>query len=95
MHTEYCVLNKAHEDVAPSTTSFKKIVHYKYFRSAWYAFLNLLDINFLEGFQCATCGVCPQVVVMDATALSFRRELGFWNSDVPSAKSSIAVPKGR
>lgn len=72
MYTEYCVLSKAHNDaLAPSTSTFMETVPYKLFRSAWYAFLNLLDIDFSSyGFQCKTCGVCPQVVIMDATALS-------------------------
>ena len=94
MYTEYCVLIKAHEDAGSST--FSSTVQYKHFRSAWYAFLALLKIDYTGGFQCTKCGPYPQTLVMDATGLSFRRELGFWNShniimDTPKDR----IPKGR
>ncbi len=65
-------LIKAHEDA-----DFKEVVQYNHFRSAWYKFLNLLDTEFTEGFQCTICGIHPKILIMDTTGLSFRKELGF------------------
>ena len=90
MYTEYCVLVKAHEDSGNYT--FSSTVH---FRSAWYAFLALLDVDYTRGFQCTKCGPYPHTLVMDATGLSFRRELGFWNSHIIMDISKHRVPKGR
>ena len=54
---------------------FKLSYHHWCF--AWYSSLNLLDINYEEGFCCAICGKDNSLdtVIWDATALSFRREL--------------------
>lgn len=93
MYTEYCVLVKAHEDAGNYT--FSSTVQYKHFRSAWYAFLSLLEIDYTGGFQCTRCGPYPQTLVMDATGLSFRRELGFWNSNIVMDVSKDRIPKGR
>ena len=92
MYTEYCVLIKQHEDAGE--VSFKDTVHYDHFRRAWYAFLAHLDIDYSKGFQCKECGSNPHTIVMDATSLSFRRELGFFPSlivDTPKDR----IPKGR
>ena len=89
VYTEYNVLARAH-----GNTTFTSTVHYNHYRSAWYA-LSLLAIDFVQGFQCAECGTHPQTLIMDATGLSFRRELDFWKDnlmvDIPEGK----VPKGR
>ena len=34
----------------------------------------------VPGFQCSACGPNPSLVIMDATALSFRRQLDFWGN---------------
>ena len=88
------MLVKAHDDAGNHT--FISTVPYKHFRSAWYAFLALLEIDYTGGFQCPRCGPHPHTLVMDATGLSFRRELGFWNShDTMIDVSKDRVPKGR
>lgn len=84
---------KAHEDAG--NPSFSSTVGYHHFRSAWYAFLSLLDIDFSEGFQCITCGNDPQVIVMDATGLSFRKELDFWKDNLLTNLPEGRVPKGK
>lgn len=84
---------KAQEDAG--NLSFSSMVHYKHFRWAWYSFLALLDVDYSTGFQCSRCGTYPQVLVMDATSLSFRRELGFWDSPVMVDTSNKRVHKGR
>lgn len=86
--SEYRVLVKAHEDAGNST--FSSTVHYNHFRCAWFAYLSLLDIDFIQGFQCIKCGGDPQMLIMDATGLSFRRELDFWKENL-----IVDVPKGR
>lgn len=83
----------AHEDAGNST--FADTVHYKHFRAAWYAYLSLLDIDFSSGFQCTTCGPYPQTIIMDATSLSFRKDLDFWKKEMLTEISDIKVPKGR
>ena len=35
---------------------FKRLLSYHHWCFAWYSFLNLLDINYEEGFCCAICG---------------------------------------
>ena len=55
--------------------TFRANFHYENFVHAWYAFLNLLDIDASEGFRCETCGDCPPTVVCDGTSLGFRRQL--------------------
>ena len=88
IYTEYNVLARAHEDAGNST--FTSTVHYNHFLSTWYAFLSLLDIDFTQGFQCATCGSHPKTLIMDATGLSFRKELDFWKDSL-----IVDVPEGR
>ena len=48
------------------------VFKYNHFRQGWYAFL---DIDYSEGFMCVECGSCPDIVIMDATTLSFRKDL--------------------
>ena len=47
-------------------------------RQAWYSFINLLDIDLLEGFFCELCGQVPDPVIMDGTSVSFRKALDSW-----------------
>ena len=35
---------------------FKRLLLYHHWHFAWYSFLDLLDINYEEGFCCAICG---------------------------------------
>lgn len=72
MYTEYCALSKLHMDAG---SMIADVFKYNHFRQGWYAFLNLLDIDYSDGFMCDECGSCPNVVIMDATTLSFRRDL--------------------
>ena len=72
MYTEYSALAKLHMDAG---NVIADVFKYNCFQHGWYAFLNLLDINYSEGFMCVECGCCPEVVVVDATSLSFRKEL--------------------
>ena len=51
---------------------------YNHFRCAWYSYMKLLAINYDEGFQCTKCGANPSTVVMDGTAIAFRKELDSW-----------------
>ena len=77
MYTEYTVLQKMHSDTEEQMVlnAFK----YNHFRSAWYSFISLLDINYSEGFCCEKCGVNPRALIMDGTSLSFRRALDSWS----------------
>ena len=56
---------------------FGQLMSYHHWRFAWYSFLDLLDINYEEGFCCPVCGKGDSLdtVICDATALSFRQEL--------------------
>lgn len=75
MYTEYSVLSKAHEDAGNKDF---KLFTYNHFRSSWYSFLNILDIDMDEGFICEQCGAQSDIVLMDATSLAFRRDLQSW-----------------
>ena len=69
MYTEYNVLKKCHADVDDiPLPSF----NYNHFRISWYSFLNRLE--FFDGFTCNTCGPVPKLIVMDGTAVSFRKD---------------------
>lgn len=57
---------------------------YQRLRNAWIAFLNLLDINFNEGFSCPDCGrdnQPPETIICDGTTLSFQRRMWDWKED--------------
>lgn len=92
MYTEYGILERIHKDVGdiPLDTVFS----YNHFRLSWYAYLNLLDIDLSLGFSCKVCGTTPEVVIMDATSLSFRRALDSW-STVLNADNTKPKRKGR
>ena len=79
IHTQYCVLVKAHEDTG--NHSFEKEFTYNHFRWSWYSFLKLLDIDPSSAFMCPECGTAPDIVLMDATSLSFRKEFLQWKAD--------------
>ena len=95
IYTEYTVLNQSYIDAGNS--NFKDVVHYTHFCSAWYAYLELLDIDYSCGFQCSNCGPYPSLVVMDATALSFRRQFDFWSNIFTRHQEidKVIIPKGR
>ena len=78
MFTEYTVLRAMQEDRGNS--SFASNFSYNHFRMAWYGFLQLLDIDLCEGFMCTTCGDHPDIVIMDATSLSFRKDFDPWKN---------------
>ena len=94
IYTGYKILAKAHEKDS-GNPSFSSTVEYYHFRSAWYAYMSLLDIDYSEGFKCITCGNDPQALVMDATGLSFRRELDFWKDNMLNTLPQKKVPKGK
>ena len=50
----------------------------KILRSAWNAFVRLLDINFI---QCPSCEIYPEVIICDGTSIGFRKDLisATWN----------------
>ena len=76
MYTEFCILEKMHEDVGD--LSLKTVFTYNHFRLSWYAYLSMLDIDLPLGFSCKECGTTPGIIIMDATSLSFRRALDSW-----------------
>ena len=78
MYTEYGILEKICEDVGDSPLN--TVFTYNHFRLSWYAYLNLLDIDLSLGFSCKVCGTTPDIIVMDATSLSFRRALDSWSA---------------
>ena len=73
MYTEYNILKDLHHDLG--NYNFATVLSYKSFRSGWYSFMNLLELDYSEGFFCNTCGFEPQIVVMDATSLAFRKHM--------------------
>ncbi|CAH3155999.1 unnamed protein product [Pocillopora meandrina] len=67
---------------------FKRMLLYYHWRFACCSFLNLLDINYEEGFCCAICGKDNSLhtVICDAKAPSSRQEL------CTSLKSTYSSP---
>ncbi len=66
-------------------TSICKILCYLHLYSqrfihAWYAFVNLLDVDYKDGFLCPQCGQYPDTIVMDGTALGVRKTFLQWTS---------------
>ena len=93
MYTEYTVLQRLHFDVEDQLvlSAFK----YHHFRKAWYTFMNLIDIDYDKGFSCNICGTSPELVVMDATSVSFRAALDSWKSFVGSMQQSEIIKSSR
>ena len=72
MYTFVSVTKEESFDVGLS--SLYSLLTYDRFRMAWYSYLDLLDINFDDGFCCSVCRTHPDTVVFDATTLSYRKE---------------------
>eukprot|EP00794_Sanderia_malayensis_P003982 gene3982-4531_t len=53
---------------------------YNKFKDSWYSYLRLTDIDVNKNFECSKCLNSPAILLMDATSLSFRRELTHWRS---------------
>ena len=85
MYTEYTILKMMHADAGSST--LPRLLKYNHFRMAWYSYLGLLNINYSEGFTCTHCGSAPEALIMDATTLSFRKELDMQNLFLPQSKT--------
>eukprot|EP00794_Sanderia_malayensis_P012396 gene12396-13674_t len=69
---------------------------YNKFKKSWYCYLSLLDIHIDKGFQCEICKEQPSLLIMDATSLSFCKELSHWKSflqDVQNADSDDVIPR--
>ena len=80
--TVYCADMRAIE-VDPKQLTYNK------FKDSWYAFLSLLDIDLDEGFSCEICKDHPRMLIMDATSLSFRKEMiQRWNDFLQASASS-------
>ncbi|XP_041958817.1 uncharacterized protein LOC121718060 isoform X2 [Alosa sapidissima] len=67
---------------------------YHKFRVAWYAFVDLLDLSFEAGFECARCGPTPHTIICDGTALSFRRALLPWQELLPHLTTTGSTLRG-
>ncbi len=50
-----------------------QFINYQQWRFSWYSFLNLLDLDYENGFMCSLCGKYPEVMSCDATSLGFKR----------------------
>ena len=61
MYTEYTVLVKIHKDGGGDLITY---FTYNNFRMAWYAYLQLLDIDIPRAFICGQCGSDPEVILM-------------------------------
>ena len=85
MYTEYTIIKMMHADAGSST--LPRLLKYNHFRMAWYSYLGLLNINYSEGFTCTHCGSAPEALIMDATTLSFRKELDMQNLFFPQSKT--------
>ena len=53
--------------------NLEEMINYQKLRSSWYAYMDLLLIDYNEGFLCDKCGPFPSVISCDATTLGFRK----------------------
>ena len=76
LFTYYSVWQEIMHDA--NVLNFERLLSYDHWRFSCYSFLDLLDIDYVEGFSCPICGSGDRnldTVVCDATALSFRQDL--------------------
>lgn len=59
----------------------RKIFPYNKFRLAWYAFIDLLDIDMNNGFCCPVCSTTPDLVICDGTSLAFQKRMWTWQEN--------------
>lgn len=87
IYTEFTILQRVHSDVEERLVldSFK----YHHFLHAWYSFMHLLDVDYSHGFFCNTCGVNSNILIMDATCISFRRALDSWRLFVGNTPTTV------
>ncbi|VDI53402.1 Hypothetical predicted protein [Mytilus galloprovincialis] len=58
-------------------------------RYAWYSFLELLDLNYNNGFSCPECGDCPHTVVMDGVSLGLRKTFMPWKQYLKETTDNV------
>lgn len=75
------------QDTDPTICEFPS---YSQLRYAWYSYLNLLDIDFSDGSCCPECGSVPEIVICDATTVSFRRKMLIQDNVVDENTEMIA-----
>ena len=98
LFTYYSVWQEIMHDA--NVLNFERLLSYHHWRFSWYSFLDLLDIDYVEGFSCPICGSGDEkldTVVCDATSLSFRQEFctTLRSSDQPDRRSSTLRGIGR
>ncbi|KAH3830787.1 hypothetical protein DPMN_104040 [Dreissena polymorpha] len=63
-------------------TQFARIFSYMYFRQTWFAYLQLMDIDFEADFTCRECGPSPVTMLFDGTCLSFKKNFLCSDEDI-------------
>ncbi|XP_063427966.1 uncharacterized protein LOC134711349 isoform X2 [Mytilus trossulus] len=81
--TQGCTLSSFYkqwtwEQLESGNLNFSEEFQYNRLRYAWYSFLELLDLNYNNGFSCPECGDCPHTVVMDGVSLGLRKTFMPW-----------------
>ncbi len=80
-HTVYCAEIK-------SMGMDPRLFTYNKFKDSWYSYLALLEIDLEKGFHCEICRDTPKIVIMDATSVSFRKEMVLtWDSFLQRTKT--------
>ena len=54
--------------------NFKSDLPYSLFIRSWYCYLDLLEIDWREGFLCSKCGTNPSPVICDGTDHGFMKK---------------------
>ncbi len=80
-----------HSHLGNPRIEFNQILPYKMFCAAWYTFLDLLEIDYSDGFHCSLCVDIPKVVIMDATSLSFKKDMITWPPPLNQQELSILL----
>ena len=90
MYTYYNVWEQTMNDAAKA--NLRELLSFNQWMASWYSFLELLDIDYEDGFCCPTCGKDNlDVVVCDGTSrLSFRQA---FCTDVRSGLEAVQTDK--
>ena len=52
----------------------KSFISYTHFHDSWISFIQLLDLNYKDGFMCDICGLQPDTVIMDGIVVGLKKD---------------------
>ena len=80
MYTYHTVVRKHLDELGFDTSVFS----YDKFRTSWYNYLRILEIDYQTAFSCSECKDNPEIVLGDGTAFGFQLKYMDIMQDAPS-----------